>query len=65
MEITLMRLLRKEQMDNKKIVQASNLKSIVKAIKIHQKEKKKMDSGQIHVYMNQLMKQSLRSMKAR
>ena len=30
---------------NKKTVQASNLKSIVKAIKLHQKDKKKMSNG--------------------
>jgi len=49
---------------NKKTVQASNLKSIVKAIKLHQKDKKKMSNGQIDVYMNQLLKQSLKSMRA-
>jgi hypothetical protein len=36
----------------------------VKAIKLHQKKKKEMSSGQIQVYMNQLLKQSLRSMRA-
>ena len=49
---------------NKKTVQASNLKSIVKAIKLNQKKKKEMSSGQIQIYMNQLLKQSLRSMRA-
>ena len=49
---------------NKKTVQASNLKSIVKAIKLHQKKKKEMSNNQLDVYMHQLLKQSLRSMRA-
>ena len=61
---TLIDFIRRKLM-NKKTVQASNLKSIVKAIKLHQKKKKElMSSGQIQVYMNQLLKQSLRSMRA-
>ena len=51
-------------MNDKKIVQATKLKSIVKAIKLHQEKKKMMNNEQIQVYMNQLLKQSLRSMRA-
>ena len=49
---------------NKKTVQASNLKSIVKSDQASSEKKKEMSSGQIQVYMNQLLKQSLRSMRA-
>ena len=53
------------RLNDKKIVQATKLKSIVKAIKLHQEKKKMMNNEQIQVYMNQLLKQSLRSMTAR
>ena len=57
------RFKRKKQMNNK-TVQASNLESIVKSDQASSKKEKEMSSGQIQVYMNQLLKQSLRSMRA-
>ena len=54
----------KEQMTEKQFVQATTLKKLKQAIKKHQKEKKRMATGQLDVYLNQLHRSRLNMMRA-
>ena len=51
-------------MTEKQFVQATTLEKLKQAIKKHQKEKKRMATGQLDVYLNQLHRSRLNMMRA-